>query len=148
MRRPKVALEFYFIEHLYFHLYNGSCTDVFSWWKYCIRKYLCGIKKYLRAWKNKTGKDISAFQCVYHICHHICGDTLVLWQWCCGRHDKTYLCTGANTSKEMKNHFLFVNGQLFCPGDLVLILSEVLNEKNGLSNMPNWTEKVKGMFAL
>lgn len=99
--------------------------------------------------KEQDRENISAFQCVYHICHHICGDTLVLWQWCCGRHDKTYLCTGANTSKEMKNHFLFVNGQLFCPGDLVLILSEVLNEKkNGLSSMPNWTEKVKGMFAL
>lgn len=25
------------------------------------------LRKYLRVWKNKTGKDISAFQCVYHI---------------------------------------------------------------------------------
>ncbi len=29
----------------------------------------------------------------------------------------------------MKNHVLFVHGQLFCPGDLVLILSEVLKKK-------------------
>lgn len=81
------------------------------------------LRKYLRVWKNKTGKDISAFQFVYHIFDRDVVVDMI----------RPIYAKVQTQTKKWKIIFLFVNGHLFCPGYFILILSRVLNKKKKMA---------------
>ncbi len=98
----RVLLHWAFI----FPFIYGSCTDVFSWWKYCIRKSFCGIKKIFKRMKEQGQGNTSVLFSVYTISvitfveTHLYFDSDVVVDMI-----RPIYAQVQTTSKEMKNHF-------------------------------------------